>query len=938
MRKRTGWAVLFALAAVGLANWWGDSFGWSLKALAGFVGAAVGFLAPLFVDRVRERALAWRKAARVGDPPPPETRAGLLRADRHIVPFIGEDNELAGRGKDYAELREWCQGSKSPVRLVVGAGGVGKTRLALHLGQHLKDCHWSVTVVGAGQEADALTTLREATRRSSIFLIVDYAETRTGLAELLRSVADTPAHVRVLLIARSAGDWWSRLGSNAPVVRHLVQKYDPLTLSARMDSAGSPAELVRAAVPYFATALGAPAPTKIDIRVPDEVPLLVLHAAALVAVLRSQNPQTPAGQLVADLGVLKELLGHESRFWEHSATRAGLGLGLVALQRAVAVACLFGAANESDGAEILSRVPELRDGEGLRRRVAQWLRELYPPSSGYWGSLQPELVAETHVIEQLIDCPELIEDLPELGTEQAYQMLMVLSKGATHRPDGPVLLEQVLRADIQRLVVDGVRRPGHAGTRYPALEVATTTGGELGKVLAQVLDDAPLTQADLIQIAARIPYPTTALAGAAVAVTRRILHALPTDADPAETAHWQERLGVVLAQVGRPGDAQDCIEKAVGHYRKLVETCRERYLPDLARSLHSLGIRLAEQDRRADALPPTEEAIGYYWTLTEHNPSHYRPDLAAAVNNRGIWLAELGRHAEAFPAFQEAAAHYDALVESDPDRYVRERAETLTKQDLSISKAPQETLRNLEADVEHHRVMSEADPDSYLPNLAHSLYNLAHVYAVQDLRAKAIACLEEALPHYHSLATSLDRYRPDLAACLNNLGVNVAELGDYAKAVSYAEEAVILNRRLAQNSPERYGSELAKSLDNLAFCRFKLGQHNEALKPAEDAIELYQDLVKIAPDRYRPELARALDNLGVSLSELRRHAEALPAAREAVRIYEDLVDTHSNRYWCRLHQARRNLAVDYSELSRYAEADRCRQEADRIREEHGDVL
>jgi hypothetical protein len=116
--------------------------------------------------------------------PPPETRAGLLRADRHIVPFTGRDAE-------YAELREWCRDDKPPVRLIVGAGGVGKTRLALHLGEYLKSCGWSVTVVAAGKEAVALPATRAATRRP-IFLIVDYAETRTDLVGLLRSVAGHP--------------------------------------------------------------------------------------------------------------------------------------------------------------------------------------------------------------------------------------------------------------------------------------------------------------------------------------------------------------------------------------------------------------------------------------------------------------------------------------------------------------------------------------------------------------------------------------------------------------------------------------------------------------------------------------------------------------------------------------------------------------------------
>ncbi len=919
VKARAGWSVLVAVAAVGLMAWWALSFDgpqWVKNAV--LVGAAVvAAFAPSYVDWVLKQATARRRAAEVSERRSPETLAGLLRADRHIVPFTG-------RGDEYAELREWCRDDKPPVRLVVGAGGVGKTRLALHLGEYLKTCHWSVTVVGAGQEADALSTLRAATRRSSIFLVVDYAETRTGLVDLLRSVAGNPARVRVLLIARSVGDWWWRLGADVPAVRDLVQAYSPLTLSARVDSARRPAALVHAAVPHFAAALNVRFPTKIEVTVPDEVPLLVLHAAALLAVLRSQDHHAPAGQLVADLGVLDELLGHERWHWAHGAARAGLGdLSPVVLQRAVAVVCLFGAVDEGDGAKVLRRVPDLHDDEPLRRDIARWLRQLYPTSSGYWGSLQPELVAEKHVIEQLIDCPELIKDLSELRAEQAHQMLTVLSAGAAYQPAGLELLEQALRADIERLA-------------FPSLEVATTTGGELGKVLAQVLADAPLTPAILSEIEAAIPYPTTALAGAAVAVTRRILDALPADADLAETARWHARLGVVLAQAGRQGDALPYIETAVGHYRTLAETGRDRYLPNLARSLHSLGIRLAEQGRHADALPHTEQAVEYLRALAEHNPSHYRPDLAASLNNLGIWLAELGRHADALPPLEEAVECYQALYDTDPDRYLRDLAQAETNQRLSQSRVPRhlESLPHLEAAVERCREMSETNPDGCLPDLAQSLHNLGNGYAEQKRPVEAVDCLAEALTYYRTLdRANRDLYRPHLADCLNDLGVNLAELGRYADAVPCAEEAVELHRCLAADSLARYRSELARSLDNLVFCLSTMGRYREVLRPAEEAVELHGDLAKRDPDRYRPELARALTNLSVSLSELRLHAEALPTALEAVAIYRDLHDHDPYQYSSRLIRALRNLAVDYSGLRRHPEADRCRQEADQICEE-----
>ncbi|MGH3852352.1 MAG: tetratricopeptide repeat protein [Pseudonocardiaceae bacterium] len=919
MGTKAGWSVLIAMVAVALMAelTTGLDLPRGMARTAAIVGSAVvGFMAPRCVDRVRARAAARELADRVGQKPRPSNPAGLLRADQCVVPFTG-------RAQEYQELREWCRDDKPPVRLMVGAGGVGKTRLALELGDYLTSCGWSVTVVAPGREANALTILRAASTRSSIFLVVDYAETRAGLVDLLRSVVDHPEHVRVLLIARSAGDWWDQLVADAPAVRDLVQAYDPMKLSAHVDPTRSPAELVREAVPHFAKERGVPAP-KIHISVPAEVPLLTLHAAALLAVLRSQDQRTPAEQLVADLGVLTELLGHESRFWVQSAEEAKLGLGPVVLRRAVAVACLFGAVSESDGAEILRRVPDLRDSENQRRKVARWLAELYPSGPGYWGPLQPELLAETHVITQLEKCPELIMvDLPEPHDEQARQMLTLLSRGAAHQPAGQELLGQALRADLERLV-------------FPALEVAKATGGALGTVLVRVLSTALVTPAMLDQIERAIPYPTTALAETAVVVTRHIVDALPPDADIAEYARWNLKLGVVLAQAGHADEALPHIDTAVGHYRDLVETDRDRYLPDLARSLHNLGSRYMDQGRHDDALPPTAQAIKYYRELAEHGPGRYQANLAAALSNLGLTLVELDRHSAALEPLNDAVEHYQELVETD-DRYRPDLAKALSYQRLSQSKVPSrgESVPLLEKVVNHNRTQVETDRDRYLPDLAQSLLDLSNGYAEQDRRTEAVHHVEEALTYYRTLTEGLERYRPALAACLNNLGANLTELGHYPEALPYAEEAVEVNRRLTMINIARYRPELARSLDNLVACLSKMGQHLDVLPHATEAVELYRRLTETDPDRYRPELARSLDNLSFSLTERRRHSEALPDSREAVIIYRDLVEIDRHKYSPLLAQALRNLAVDYSGLSRHAEADRCRQEFDELSSREG---
>ena len=112
-----------------------------------------------------------------------------------------------------------------------------------------------------------------------VLLVVDYAKTRAGLGDLLRAVLDDPGRVRVLLLARSAGEWWDRLAEeSSAAVGRLLAAAGPVRLEAPVSGELSDAELA-AAVPFFARALGVPVPSAVvfDLPAGRRVPVLVLH-------------------------------------------------------------------------------------------------------------------------------------------------------------------------------------------------------------------------------------------------------------------------------------------------------------------------------------------------------------------------------------------------------------------------------------------------------------------------------------------------------------------------------------------------------------------------------------------------------------------------------------------------------------------------------------
>ena len=109
--------------------------------------------------------------------------------------------------------------------LVTGEGGQGKTRLAREFLTDTQRGEWitgflrrSADPAGDGDGGFPAGGLREyvgRVRRSSkpVLIVADYAETNPNDIAVLADLAEEPPArmVRVLLLARSAGDWWTNL-------------------------------------------------------------------------------------------------------------------------------------------------------------------------------------------------------------------------------------------------------------------------------------------------------------------------------------------------------------------------------------------------------------------------------------------------------------------------------------------------------------------------------------------------------------------------------------------------------------------------------------------------------------------------------------------------------------------------------------------------------
>ncbi|WP_405009352.1 trypsin-like peptidase domain-containing protein [Kitasatospora sp. NBC_01539] len=808
----------------------------------------------------------------------------LLQAGRQVVAFSGREEILT-------RLRRWCEPAGFGVRLLHGPGGQGKTRLAARLGEVLQaaDRRWTVLWPDPGAGPAELTRLRDTAE--PLLVVLDYAETRQDeLAALLRAgtLHRGGVPLKVLLLARTAGEWWDNAGyapggavlGGAPTDELPVLAPDHETRAL----------LYRQAAASFAERLAGPAHAPggngwaaLAKDLPDPGPralpsgnVLTLHMTALADLLdaalrsapgRADGP-TPAEATDPDTDPYDRkdaedrILDHERAYWTKVAGQHPLPHGLVrrrSLADALATVVLLGGVplQEHEREDLLRRTPVLsglHDHELLV--VREWIEAVYPSAErDPWEIVQPDRLAERFIGRHLLENRRLVHTLlapadtrrppaGPVGAAQSARLLTLLSRAAAHPP---------LAGTLDDLIVDVCTR--HAdllGT--VTIDVATQVERPqpLVDALTRRTEDQEVSIPALAELADHLPRTSHALAAWAL--------------------HLVERL-VALRRAAGTGTVEDSVA--------------------LGAELRHLAKRLLWTGRTAEALTAADEAVDLLQPLLATHPQSARVHLAAALNNRSVCLGVLGRRTEALPPALEAVAHYRIVVGTEP---VPEDARGNLVTSLGGLAATQsrlgrnpEALEAIQEAVGIQRGLVRAGAPEAEAGLVAQLNNLAIRHTDTGHHREAFEAASEAAERCEPLADRHpDAHLPELAMVLGTLSTCHGDLGNPEKALALVRRSVDIRERLFRERPESFRHLLAMALNSLAIDLGELGHVAESVRTAERSVGLYRELVAQEPDGHRPELAMALNTLANQYSSADDGEPALAAAEEAARIYAEL--------------------------------------------------
>ena len=597
----------------------------------------------------------------------------MLRAEEAIIPFDPKREPFLNEQLDWARAADY----PIAVRLLTGVGGIGKTRLALELCIRLKAEGWQVGFLRSDYDSRQAAELgrKIAGTDHDCCVVLDYAETRQPilLALLKALLINKPQQaVRVLLLARDGGEWWSLLPSKDAACEALLEgtaSSGPFTLPQLHDSEPDRQQAYQLALHTFAEHL--------QLCVPDHAPQLseahfahplYIQMAALIA-LHGERPKSAEA-------LTRTLVNHERRYWSKALSDLATGAGMIEQQAAL----LMALATLANGIATAREIEKIWLSAGGENRLPQtavcgpYPALPRPPRTGRLAS-RP---ARRSTDRTSTDYPDRTgfagRSARAKQSTPAPIELDCITRLLRNREDlGPIIEDALVEhfsSCIDDLVAVCIQTPS------PFPQIAEAAYAHLNKPAqsqaAGILerhvkfDILPLTGLDVLASQTLVDNKAKQM---------KIKGTLGAKMEYGCAMH---NLSIALYRDGQNETALNAARQAVEIHQNIAKAKPMRFENNLATSLCNYSNGLADQGRNEEALTTAKQSLEIRQMLTKAQPECLEPELATSFGNYSNRLSEQGSTDEALAAAKQAVDIYQKLAKGNSERFEPELAMSIS--------------------------------------------------------------------------------------------------------------------------------------------------------------------------------------------------------------------------------------------------------------------
>ncbi len=413
----------------------------------------------------------------------------------------------------------------------------------------------------------------------------------------------------------------------------------------------------------------------------------------------------------------------------------------------------------------------------------------------------------------------------------------------------------------------------------------------------------------------------------ALEIRRRLAAANPQAYEP-DVASTLNNLANLYKNTLRFEESEAMYREALEIHRRLAAANPQAYEPYVAATLNNLATLYSDTQRLDESETMYKEALEIRRRLAASNPQAYEPDVAQTLNNLALLYYNTQRFEESEAMYREALEIRRRLAAANPQAYEPDVAMTLNNLALLCSNIWYSNTQRLEESeamykeaLEIRRRLAAANPQTYEPDVAMTLNNLAILYSNTQRLEESEAMYRKALETYlHLAAANPQAYERNVAATLNGLTILYNNTRCLEEREAMYKEALEIRRRLAASNPQVYEPDVARTLHNLALLYSKAQRFTEGEAMYKEALEILRRLAAANPQAYEPDLAQTLNDLALLYYNTQRFEESEAMYKEALEIRRRLAASNPQAYEFDVAQTQYNMGSLKVSMEQYSEA------------------